>query len=165
MILIIGQVSPLAMTFNHNPADKRKDIYWQKVYQYNGAVMSAVTVIIRINLRWSVPALRSLIIRSWSFGPITNSPATGPCVVSNCGSHLLSLFSQEFIGFRMPLIAASQPHTSVFSIFSIFVLPFSKFISFLFSSVRYLIPSFSSLKKSTNWPAFASPNYQVFRFP
>src|SRR5699024_3506201 len=101
-------------------------------HQYKGAVISTYTTIIRMNFRWSVPALRRRFIRLRSFGPkykplSSSHPETGcpqnslhhtyPCVQ-------LSLFSQEFIGLRIPRIACSHPRTSKLLIFSIIILLF-----------------------------------------
>ena len=65
--------SPLAA--NATPADKQEKCFIGRkkpYYQYSGAVISTYTVIIRMNFRWSVPELRSFIIRSWSLLPTIN---------------------------------------------------------------------------------------------
>jgi len=45
----------------------------EPAYEYRGPVKSTYTAIVRMNFRWSVPALRRRIMRSRSIGPIMSS--------------------------------------------------------------------------------------------
>ena len=91
-------------------------------HQYSGAVMSTVTLIIRRNLAWSLPALESDFMSLRSFSPIMYPHSYLSQVGHVCegtNPHPLSLLFQLFIGFLMPRIVASQPNTPVFSSLSI----------------------------------------------
>lgn len=91
--------SPLATTATSVVSRKSVSLI-EKIYQYNGAVMSVYTTVILINLWQSVLALQSRFIS---------------CVLSFGFANLLSLLAHEFIGFCVPLITISQPAISVLS--------------------------------------------------